>query len=100
MGQGMGLSVHQDPAVAAQVDHPQFPAVQEIRGPERLPAFQFQGPGRGHRPAEHHPVHVAVDQVQLAGDEDPLHQEMPAQGGRVVALHILRMMGVAGFHLH
>ena len=45
VGQGVGLAVQQDAALAAQVDHAQFPAVQEVRAcrtPCRLP-----GPGPG-----------------------------------------------------
>ncbi len=100
MSRVWACAVQQDTALAAQVDHAQFPAVQEVGRAERLAAFQGQGLGGGHGAAEHHPVHMAVDQAEGAGDEHLLHQEMPAQVGAVIGLDVFGMMGVARFHGH
>jgi len=100
VGQGMDLPIHQDSAGAAQVDDTQFPAIQEIRCAEGFATLQRKGLGGGHGPPEDDPVHMAVDQLQLADHEDLLDEEMVAKGLCAIGLHVLRMVCIPRFQLH
>ena len=95
--------VYGDGALAADVEHADLPALQEVVGAEVGPHVDAlvdgDGLADGHTAQGDHPVHMAVDGHHLVGLIEVFNEELAAQLLGGVALHVVRMSRIADIHI-
>lgn len=99
---GVDGAVHGNLARAADIEHTQLPALQEILGSEIGPDVNALVQGHhliyGHTAQGDHPVHMAVNGHHLVGAVQVLDQELVAQLLSGVALHVALVGRVPNVH--